>query len=110
MEPRCRATRLGIAALAAAVLAATPAPAAAHAAPRPVQATLTLELVADGFSATPVNNYLRIDAPASRSDVTAVLGAPTSGQLFLIPSSMQPGEITRVLREGYDAQKLTQGV
>jgi len=33
-----------------------------------------------------------------------------SGKIFLIPSSVQPGEITRVLREGYDAQKLTEGL
>ena len=31
------------------------------------------------------------------------------GRLYLIPSSMEPGEITRVLREGYDAQRLTTG-
>ena len=35
---------------------------------------------------------------------------PTAGRLYLIPSSMQPGEITRVLREGYDAQRLTTGI
>jgi MinD-like ATPase involved in chromosome partitioning or flagellar assembly len=33
-----------------------------------------------------------------------------SGKLFLIPSSTKPGEITRVLREGYDAQRLTRGL
>ena len=43
-------------------------------------------------------------------DVTDRLGTPISGRLFLIPSSMQPGEITRVLREGYDAQRLTAGI
>lgn len=32
------------------------------------------------------------------------------GRVFLIPSSTKPGEITRVLREGYDAQRLTQGL
>ncbi len=32
------------------------------------------------------------------------------GQLYLIPSSIKPGEITRVLREGYDAQRLTHGL
>lgn len=32
-----------------------------------------------------------------------------SGKIFLIPSSTKPGEITRVLREGYDAQRLTRG-
>jgi MinD-like ATPase involved in chromosome partitioning or flagellar assembly len=35
---------------------------------------------------------------------------PLAGRLFLIPSSMQPGEIARVLREGYDAQRLTEGL
>lgn len=33
-----------------------------------------------------------------------------SGRVFLIPSSVQPGEITRVLREGYDAQRLVEGL
>jgi MinD-like ATPase involved in chromosome partitioning or flagellar assembly len=33
-----------------------------------------------------------------------------SGKLFLIPSSIKPGEIARVLREGYDAQRLTHGL
>lgn len=43
-------------------------------------------------------------------DVTDRQGAQLSGRLFLIPSSMEPGEITRVLREGYDAQRLTSGI
>jgi len=38
------------------------------------------------------------------------VGADIAGKLFLIPSSVKPGEITRVLREGYDAQRLTQGL
>ena len=42
-------------------------------------------------------------------DVTALQQVPIEGRLFLIPSSMQPGEITRVLREGYDAQLMTSG-
>ncbi len=43
-------------------------------------------------------------------DVTSNLGGTVSGQVFLIPSSTKPGEITRVLREGYDAQRLTRGL
>jgi MinD-like ATPase involved in chromosome partitioning or flagellar assembly len=43
-------------------------------------------------------------------DVTDRVGGLAGGRLFLIPSSMEPGEITRVLREGYDAQRLTQGL
>jgi len=42
-------------------------------------------------------------------DVTDGAGSG-GGQLFLIPSSMQPGEITRVLREGYDPQRLSSGL
>lgn len=43
-------------------------------------------------------------------DVTAGIGMPVSGRVFLIPSSMKPGEIARILREGYDAQRLTEGL
>jgi MinD-like ATPase involved in chromosome partitioning or flagellar assembly len=42
-------------------------------------------------------------------DVTERTGLQ-AGRLYLIPSSMEPGEITRVLREGYDAQRLTAGM
>ena len=42
-------------------------------------------------------------------DVTDGMGVD-GGRLFLIPSSMRPGEITRVLREGYDAHRLTTGL
>ena len=31
------------------------------------------------------------------------------GQVFLIPSSIKPGQITRVLREGYDVGRLNDG-
>jgi septum site-determining protein MinD len=59
-----------------------------------------------------LNDYLwhgtEIDKVAI--DVTTNLGSATTGRLFLIPSSIKPGEITRVLREGYDAQKLTRGL
>jgi septum site-determining protein MinD len=34
----------------------------------------------------------------------------SAGKIYLIPSSIKPGEITRVLREGYDAQRLTLGL
>ena len=43
-------------------------------------------------------------------DVTDRQGVPLDGRLYLIPSSMEPGEITRILREGYDAQRLTAGL
>jgi MinD-like ATPase involved in chromosome partitioning or flagellar assembly len=43
-------------------------------------------------------------------DVTDRVGPGIPGRIFLIPSSMEPGEITKVLREGYDAQRLTRGL
>ena len=42
-------------------------------------------------------------------DVTDGAGAG-GGRLFLIPSSMRPGEITRVLRDGSDPHRLTTGL
>jgi MinD-like ATPase involved in chromosome partitioning or flagellar assembly len=43
-------------------------------------------------------------------DVTERQEAELPGRIYLIASSMQPGEITRVLREGYDARALTGGI
>lgn len=61
---------------------------------------------------TSLNDYLwhGLDIKEAALEVTANLGQGISGQLFLIPSSVKPGEITRVLREGYNARKLTQGM
>src|SRR4029450_4859885 len=59
-----------------------------------------------------LNDYLwhGRDIKDTAQDVTPSVGADIAGRLFLIPSSVKPGEITRVLREGYDAQKLTRGL
>ena len=43
-------------------------------------------------------------------DVTETLGHDISGKLYLIPSSIKPGEIARVLREGYDVGMLNDGL
>ena len=62
---------------------------------------------------TSLNDYLwhGLDIKEAAQDVTANLRQGSiSGRLFLIPSSVKPGEITRVLREGYNARKLTQGM
>ena len=58
-----------------------------------------------------LNDYLwhGRDIEETAHDVTPNLNGSLKGRLFLIPSSIKPGEITRVLREGYDAQKLTIG-
>jgi septum site-determining protein MinD len=40
-------------------------------------------------------------------DMSAHLGV--EGKVFLLPASIKPGDITKILRQGYDAQKLTGG-
>lgn len=59
-----------------------------------------------------LNDFLWHGRPIAEvaMDVSERQGVPIAGRLFLIPSSMEPGEITRVLREGYDAQRLTAGL
>ena len=41
-------------------------------------------------------------------DVTPHLGMGVPGQVFLIPASINPGQMAQVLSQGYDAQRLTQ--
>ena len=43
-------------------------------------------------------------------DVTDGLDPSLSGRIFLIPSSVDTGEITRVLRDGYDVGRLNEGL
>src|SRR5438876_914467 len=52
-----------------------------------------------------LNDYLwgHCSIEQTAHDVTDRLGAPVSGKVYLIPSSIRPGEIARILREGYDA-------
>jgi septum site-determining protein MinD len=61
---------------------------------------------------TSLNDYLwhRRDITETALDVTRNLAADIEGRLFLIPSSTEPGQIARVLREGYDAERLTRGL
>jgi MinD-like ATPase involved in chromosome partitioning or flagellar assembly len=61
---------------------------------------------------TSLNDYLWHGRAITETalDVTPNLGMDIEGQLFLIPSSTRPGEIARVLREGYDAERLTRGL
>lgn len=42
-------------------------------------------------------------------DITANLGSPVNGKIYLIPSSMKTGDIARILREGYDVGLLNDG-
>jgi septum site-determining protein MinD len=58
-----------------------------------------------------LNDYLwdKCSIDQAAHDVTAQLGQPIKGKLYLIPSSMKPGEISRVLKEGYDVGLLNDG-
>jgi MinD-like ATPase involved in chromosome partitioning or flagellar assembly len=58
-----------------------------------------------------LNDYLwgKCDIQHTAHDVTPNWETDVTGKVFLIPSSIKPGEITRVLREGYDAQLLIRG-
>ena len=58
-----------------------------------------------------LNDYLwdRASIEEAAHDVSAAAGVDGQGTLFLIPSSIKTGEIARVLREGYDVNKLNDG-
>jgi MinD-like ATPase involved in chromosome partitioning or flagellar assembly len=62
-----------------------------------------------------LNDYLweRCAVEEAAYDVTAMVqgkGKPLSGVLYLIPSSLRSGEISKVLKEGYDVTLMTDGL
>lgn len=63
-----------------------------------------------------LNDYLwgKCEIQQAAYDVTACLGdrdaENPAAKVFLIPSSVQTGEIARVLKEGYDVAKLNDGI
>jgi MinD-like ATPase involved in chromosome partitioning or flagellar assembly len=61
---------------------------------------------------TSLNDYLwhGREIKDTAIDMSDRIGGGMRGRLYLIPSSTKPGEIARVLREGYDAQRLTEGL
>src|SRR5947199_7962751 len=60
-----------------------------------------------------LNDYLygRCSIEQAVHDVTSKVGSDqtTQGALFLLPASIKAGEITRMLREGYEVNLLTDG-
>lgn len=58
-----------------------------------------------------LNDYLwgKCTIEEAAHDVTGHIGGDIKGQIFLIPSSIKPGEIARILREGYDVGLLNDG-
>ncbi|MEM6995959.1 MAG: MinD/ParA family protein [Myxococcota bacterium] len=59
-----------------------------------------------------LNDFLweRCSIREAAYDVTERLGQPVSGAVHLIPSSLRTGEITRILRDGYDVSLLNDGL
>jgi MinD-like ATPase involved in chromosome partitioning or flagellar assembly len=60
----------------------------------------------------PLNHYLwgECSLEETAHDVTAHLGAAVPGQVLLLPSSIRPDDIARILREGFDADLLVDGL
>lgn len=58
-----------------------------------------------------LNDYLwnKCNIEDCAHEVTNKVGGKIDGKIFLIPSSIKPGEIARVLREGYDVGLLNDG-
>ena len=58
-----------------------------------------------------LNDYLweKCKIEEAAHDLTMSLGKNVSGKLFLVPASLKPHEITRVLRESYDPSLLNEG-
>lgn len=58
-----------------------------------------------------LNDYLwgKCEIQECAHEITSSLGEGLGGILYLIPSSIKPGEIARVLREGYDVGLLNDG-
>ena len=59
-----------------------------------------------------LNDYLwgKCECKESAHDVTDNVNSNLAGRLFLIPSSMNPGDIARVLKSGYDVSLLKSGM
>lgn len=59
-----------------------------------------------------LNDYLwgKCAIEETAHDVTAGLGKPVPGKVLLIPSSMNTGDIARVLQEGYDVGVMSNGL
>src|SRR5215204_4120728 len=58
-----------------------------------------------------LNDYLwgNCNIEQAAYDVTPKLSVAVAGKVYLIPSSVEPGQIARVLREGYDVGLLNDG-
>jgi septum site-determining protein MinD len=58
-----------------------------------------------------LNNYLwgECELRAAAHDVTPAADGELGGRVWLVPSSMRPADIARVMHEGYDVNQLNEG-
>ena len=69
-----------------------------------------------GFDSTSfdhcLNDYLWARCPVERAvyDLGPRLEAPVPGRLHLLPSSIHPGDIARIIHDGYDVERLNDGL
>lgn len=58
-----------------------------------------------------LNSYLWGVCPIEEAayDVSTQVGLTGEGQLFLVPSSVKPDDIAKILKEGYDVKRLNDG-
>jgi septum site-determining protein MinD len=65
-----------------------------------------------GDSRRSLNDFLwgRCDIAEAAHDVTASLDGDLPGRVFLIPSSIDPSDIARVMHDGYDVGLLNDGI
>ncbi len=58
-----------------------------------------------------LNDYLwgECELRAAAHDVTPAADGQLGGRVWLVPSSMRPGDIARVMHEGYDVNQLNEG-
>lgn len=58
-----------------------------------------------------LNDYLwgKCEIVQAAYDVTPNLGTDIEGKVYLVPSSINPGDIARVLHDGYDVNQLADG-
>ena len=59
-----------------------------------------------------LDDYLwgKCEIAETAHDMTSRLGMDIGGKIFLVPSSMDTGDIARILREGYDVGLLNDGI
>lgn len=71
---------------------------------------LLFRLTEDRVTKT-LNGFLYGQYPIAEAayDVTHNLGVAVSGRVFMVPCSMKPSDISKVIREGYNPAKLNDG-